>query len=273
MEIGSFYSHIQAAEWERGLSLSDALTIARSHGVTAIDVWAGDFETIPPEELRQILKEHGMRVCSVHGYTVCDVQNRAAINASVKQMKQQMRNALLAGSPYFMIVPQKAESYEESEREQFVEGIREIFVQLASYGKEIGIQATVENISDVFYPYASFDDIRWYLENIPDIRYTYDSGNFTLAGFDELEGAKIFADKTVYVHLKDVEVVPESDLVRNGICYEGPAIDDGIVKNQEAVEYLKRKGYDGVLTIEICSEEDTFHKMLLSADRYAKYIK
>ena len=188
-------------------------------------------------------------------------------------MKLDMLNAKKADSQFFMIVPQPAEAYEGEMYEKYTATVEKIFSILTAYGKEIGIQATVENFSLREIPYTSFEDITKLLEHNPDLMYTYDCGNFPLAGFDEIEGLKLFADRTVYVHLKDLELAEESTIFRNGKFYEGPAIDDGFVKNDEAFRYLAQKGYDGVFTMEICSLIDVYDKLLLSADRYMEKIR
>lgn len=53
--------------------------------------------------------------------------------------------------------------------------------------KNVGIQVTVEDYSEAKIPYSSYEDIDWLLDNIPELKFTYDSGNLPLVGIDELE--------------------------------------------------------------------------------------
>ncbi len=273
IQLGAFYSQVEAGVLEKGLTLDEALSEAKKHSIDWVDVNADYFYKIPPKEFSEKLKKHGIGISSVHGLTVCDVSSGERINEAIRSMKERMEFAKIAGSKFFMIVPQAAPNYREDMKDEFVNGFRRLFSEVARYGKEIGIQATVENFSLISLPYTSFDDIRWLLENIPEIMYTYDSGNYTLAGFDEVEGAKMFYDRTVYSHFKDVEVVKEkTPFLYDGLYYDGPALDDGIVKNNEVLDFFKEKGYDGIITIEICSAKNEFEKLIVSADRYKEKI-
>ena len=273
IELGAFYSQVEAGICEKGLSLDEALSEAGKHSIKWVDVNSDYFYKTPPEEFAKRLEKHGIGISSVFGLTECDVSSGERIDEAIRSMKERMEFAKIAGSKFFMIVPQAAPNYREDMKDEFVNGFRRLFSEVARYGKEIGIQATVENFSLISLPYTSFDDIRWLLENIPEIMYTYDSGNYTLAGFDEVEGAKMFYDRTVYSHFKDVEVVKEKTcFLYDGLYYDGPALDDGIVKNNEVLEFFKEKGYDGIITIEICSANNEFEKLMISADRYIEKI-
>ena len=273
MELGAFYSQIKAAVYEKGLDIDNAMDTARAHGITQVDVSAQVFDEMSPAAFKKHILAHDMKIVSVHGIPVCDVSNKIAQKESIAEMKRQMEKALAAESKFFMIVPQMAATYCPQKHTEYVSSMRELFAEVSEYGKEIGIQATVENFSRRDYPYTSFDDIDWLLTHIPELMYTYDSGNFPLAGFDELEGLKLFLPRTVYAHLKDLAVVEKSSLLRDGVYYDGPALGDGFVKNDEAVDYLIANGYDGVFTIEICCGDNLYEKLLKSADRYMKKLK
>ena len=185
IELGAFYSQIEKGISEKGLTLDEALIEARNHSIKWVDVNADYFYTVSPKEFSDRLKKHGMGISSVHGLTVCDVSSNEKIEESVVNMKKQMEFAKEAGSTFFMIVPQSAPTYTEEKREEFTHALRYIFKEVAEYGKQIGIQATVENFSLVSLPYTSFDDIEWLMENIPELMYTYDSGNFYHFGIDK----------------------------------------------------------------------------------------
>ncbi|MBO5370715.1 MAG: sugar phosphate isomerase/epimerase [Clostridia bacterium] len=273
MKIGAFFSQIEAGIREKGMTIRSAMNNAVTHGITCLDVDADYFTRITPEKFAKEAKEVSMEIASVHSLAKIDVTSNKKITESIEKMKLDMLNAKKADSQFFMIVPQPAEAYEGEMYEKYTATVEKIFSILTAYGKEIGIQATVENFSLREIPYTSFEDITKLLEHNPDLMYTYDCGNFPLAGFDEIEGLKLFADRTVYVHLKDLELAEESTIFRNGKFYEGPAIDDGFVKNDEAFRYLAQKGYDGVFTMEICSLIDVYDKLLLSADRYMEKIR
>lgn len=266
-ELGAFYHQIEAGMKENGLTIEEAMDTVRAHGIKWADVNSEYLCCENPEVFASRLKAHGIGIISVHCTVPCDVSSEDALTASIEETKRHMLLAKRAGSKFFMLVPRKADTYCEDKYEEYVAGVRFLLKELAVYGKEIGIQATVENFSDRSFPYTSFDSIKWILDNIPDMRYTFDSGNYMLAGFNEFVGAKIFFDKTVYAHLKEMKPVGyETDCLRDGVYYDRPVFGEGIVKNFEVIDYYLKNGYDGVLAIEYYGNNGIFDKTLASAD-------
>jgi len=273
MKLGAFYGQLIAGVREKGMDLNTSLATARAHGITCADLAASDFIKISAKEFAALLASHDIEVASTHDSYLLDYATREGIEKTIESVKQHMCDAQSIGCPYFMLVPQPPKYHSEDRHAEFEDACRETFARLTAYGKEIGIQATVENYSLWEHPYTTFADFDWIFANIPDVMYTYDSGNFPLADFDEIEGLKRYLDKTVYVHLKDLEITKDQGIVRRGVYYEGPALGDGFVKNDEAVRILAANGYDGCLTIEICSGIDVYDKLLKSADVYAEKLK
>jgi len=273
MVLGAFYGQLLAGMREKGMDIHTSLQTARDHGISGVDLAATDFVKMAPADILALLKEHDMTVESTHDSYVLDYATREGIEATIEFVKKNMRDAKSIGSPYYMLVPQPPKYHTPEQQDLFIAACRETFARLTAYGKEIGMQATVENYSLWEHPYTTFDDFDWIFSNIPDAMYTYDSGNFPLADFDEIEGLNRYIDRTVYVHLKDLEITKDQGIVRRGVYYEGPALGDGFVKNWEAVCILDAHGYTGCLTIEICSGVNVYDKLLKSADVYSEKLK
>lgn len=266
MEIGCFYSNIIAGVKEKGLTPEDALKIAVDHGIRALDVGHSTVEQMTAEVLLKQIKACGMYISSVYAFFCCNVCTKEGYDESLEKMKAAMQLAKEAESTYFMPVPQKSADYKEDNQELFVAGIRKLFADLTAYGEEIGIQVIFENISGRDLPYGTCEDVAYLLEHNPALGFAYDSGNFPLAGIDELEAAEQFADRTVYVHLKDLKVVEQSNLVRDGVAYDSLELGGGYLKHKEVLALLKSKGYQGTAVIEINSGPDIFERAMKSAD-------
>ncbi len=272
MQIGCFYDIIESSVSEMGFAdIDEALEAAYEAGIRFADVSSASLKAEKPEDFGARLKKHGIEIASVHGLLRCPFKTEEEKNASIAAMCNAMDLAKRAGSPRFMIVPQIPDVFDEADTEEFRAFVIEVFKESAKYGRSIGLIPTVENFSNRFYPYTTIEDIEHLLSASPELSFTYDSGNFTLAGISEVEGAKVFASRTVYCHLKDLLICEKSDLLRDGKYYDSVAIGGGFMDNKTAIEHLKAAGYDGPLIIELCRNKDKY-KMCLASIEYLKSI-
>ena len=102
-------------------------------------------------------------------------------------------------------------------------------------------------------------------------------GNFTLSGYDELEGARLFVGRTVHAHINDFAIA-DADypciIERDGKLYKGTRLGDGFVKNREAIKVLKDGGFtDGCFVIELSNKTDRFKKTLESVEWIRKAVE
>src|SRR5262249_20079252 len=91
----------------------------------------------------------------------------------------------------------------------------------------------------------------------PDLRVTYDVGNFLLAGEEPLAPLERIASRIAHVYLKDWQIYPPgapapagSFTGLDGTQYYGMAMGEGVLDLPEAVARLDRLGYAGHLSIE-----------------------
>lgn len=262
--IGAFYCQIAAGIAEAGMrDVEETFNYARSHGITEIDFNSKEIN----DSTAAMLKNCGMHAASVHGAAPCEFETREKYLESLDFMKRAIDKAVAIGSPYFMNVPQPPKDMSPDKHGDLVKAIREQFSDLCEYAKQLPITVTVEDFSTDAVPYATFEDIDYLLENNPSLMFTYDSGNFPLAGIDEAEGAKRYADRTIYVHLKDLKVVENEGILRRGVYYDSLELGGGYLKNLESLKILKNAGFtDGVITIEVNSSFDRLSRTIKSVD-------
>jgi len=266
MELGIFYCQLLSAEKEQGVKYEDAIAKAQSLGITAIDLDVTYIYQTVPEVLKEHLAQYGMHVSSVHSAAQCSVSPDGCIHFGLERMKEDIRRAKRVGSPRFMAVPQLPDDYKPENRKLYVDGFRKLFKKLAVYGKEIGVQVTVEDFSTTSVPYASFEDLDWLMDNIPELMFTFDSGNFHLAGFDEMKALEKYTDRTVYLHLKGIlKVDYETDILRDGHYFEIMDLGTGVVDNKAIYDHFRSVGYDGVIIME-CNFSDQYNRTLKSVD-------
>lgn len=273
IEIGAFYAQILKGVTEKGLTIDEAISECSKNGIKWADVGVKFLHEEGAEVIADRLKRNGMGIISVHSGVVTDVSSEEAFLASLESGKRDMDLAKQAGSKYFMIVPQKTKPFDESLTDAFFAGARRLVGELCEYGKKIGLQVTVENFSKREMPYSTIRDMEWFFENIDGLRFTLDSGNFTLAGCQEYIGARLFFDKAVYAHLKDfVETDKETNAFRDGIYYDRVPMFDGMVRNADIIKYYVKNGFDGVFTVEY-SGDNVFDTTILGAKRIIELLE
>lgn len=271
MEIGCFYNNIITGAREKGITEEEALELAARSGIKALDISYTTIEQKTAEAICKQVEKFGMHISSVYAFTSCPVSSEDAFKESLKKMKNAMREAVKVHSPWFMPVPQKGEDYSEEQHDVYVSGTRRLFAELAAYGKELGVQVIVENISRKDFPYATIEDISYLLDYTPNLDFAYDSGNFPLAGIDELEAIAILGKQTAYVHLKDLKMVKESNLIRDGVCYDCVELGGGYLKLKEVLAVLKKRGYKGTIVIEVNSP-NALERVIKSAEFIASIL-
>lgn len=273
-KIGAFYCQLAAGVREQGLTdVKAALDLVHTKGITGIDFNSKEIN----ESTSSLLTSCGMEAVSVHGFMPLEFTTDAKYNESLSNMEAAIDKAIDIESPFFMSVPQPPKDMDPALKPDFVKAVRAQFSDICRYVENKPIQITVEDFSTDACPYATFEDIDCLLNNNPTLGFTYDSGNFPLAGIDEVEGAKRYADRTVYVHLKDLKVTDASDpspILRRGVYYDSLELGGGYLKNLEALRILKAAGYtDGAVTIEINSSYDRLSRTLTSYDWLIEAIK
>ncbi len=263
-KIGAFYCQIAAEIKKQGIpDIKAAFELAHKNNITCLDFNSKEID----EGTAELLRSTDMSAASVHGYMPLNFATDKMYDESLKNMCDAIDKAISVGSPFFMSVPQLPKDMDEALRPEFIKAVRAQFADLCDYVKDKPITVTVEDFSLSNSGYGTFEDIDYLLNNNPTLGFTYDSGNFALAGIDEVEGAKRYADRTVYVHLKDLKIVAPDPvhILRRGVYYDSLELGGGQLKNLEALKIIKDAGYiEGAITIEVNSSFDRLSRTLTS---------
>ena len=108
------------------------------------------------------------------------------------------------------------------------------------YGTEKGVTVTVEDFDGLDSPLAGMYGIHWFLQQVSELMYTLDTGNFLFYGEKVLDAFELLKERIVHVHCKDRR--PET----NASVQAGT----GYIPFAEVLENLKKQDYDGFLAIE-----------------------
>lgn len=142
------------------------------------------------------------------------------------------------------------------------------------YGKKQGVAVSIEDFDGLTAPYCRVSGVAEFLENVPGLKLSFDTGNFVMFHDDELKAFEIFKEKICTVHLKDRCYEREVTYVENSLCGKDKSGDkyiieypvvvcadgervcsvpvgDGFIHIKEIMSRLKKLGYDGGFIAEL----------------------
>ena len=129
------------------------------------------------------------------------------------------------------------------------------------WGKEKGVEVTIEDFDDYTSPLSRNRGIRWFLDNVPDLGFTFDMGNFAFMQEDIWQAWELLADRIRHIHCKD----------RCRGLEPAPA-GKGDIPMRELLEKLKETGYEGWLAAEHFGAPDQEAFLLESAGFLVKNL-
>jgi sugar phosphate isomerase/epimerase len=97
------------------------------------------------------------------------------------------------------------------------------------------------------------------LDSVKGLKFNFDNGNFFNSGDDMLDAYDEFWEDTVNVHIKEWQYTEDEN--KGMLCADGKFISGGLhgkgLLDQEGmINALKKKGYDGYISIEYEGELD-----------------
>lgn len=114
------------------------------------------------------------------------------------------------------------------------------------------------------------------MENVPHLRFTFDSGNFKYCLENELEAFDALKNRIVHVHLKDRSFDAKKGekyqlTIDKKKMYPSP-VGYGCIAMKEILHNLSAIGYDDFVTIEHFGVKDQLKCMELSAKWVSEHL-
>lgn len=257
-----FYHHLTEASEQSGKPLLEIMRYIRSLGIDWVEM---DYAVLSEDiSAAEALKKEGLGISSI--YAFYDFGNNP--NGSVGF--SQVDCAKKVGCDKIMIIPgfytSDSREQTEKERENMLAAMRE----MCRYAAENGVTPTIEDFDDAKSPIATAEQMLWFTERIPELKITFDAGNFMFSARDELEALEMLRKKIVHVHCKDR--TPEKKAgceVKTAVdgrnMYPSP-VGAGCIKMKRIIEELKKDGYCGIFTIEHFGAADQMEYIKKSAE-------
>ncbi len=269
MELGTFFSQLEIAVMNgESKSIDDILDAVGEKGLSYVDVSSATFDNnYSPESLCELLERHNVNVGSVFHLIHFEYKKENILSEIKENTKICLDRVARSDCGLVMPVPVIYDEHEGAEERELCRNIvAEYLSDFTNQAKEYGITVMLENFSDTRCPFATIEDIDYMLTNVPDLRYALDTGNFWFGGTDVIQAARRFKDKTVHVHLKDIEPTEKGTLTVCGKTCNSVAMGDGIIPFKTIFDIIKEAGYNSGATVEINHNDDLFSKTIKSLD-------
>ena len=142
-------------------------------------------------------------------------------------------------------------------RKLIAAGLQKVIPQ----AKAAGITLTIEDVGSPVAPYGTMEDMLEMCDLVgPDLKLTYDNGNFLTRGQDPNAALAAVWERVAHTHCKDWRKLPsdaDQGLVgADGNRYIGEVCGEGEMDYPANIAELKRRGYGGYLSFEYEGPDD-----------------
>ncbi len=261
MRLAIFWDHIRRAAEQRGVERPEMLRQVRALGYSMAELDLADLRADPG--IADQLRAAGMGISSIYGFFDF---GRDGDGSAAREL---VDAAVRLGAERIMLIPGFYSRADEAIRQRERANMVRATIQACDMAAEKGLTVTIEDFDGADSPIRDSAGMLWFLDRVPALRATYDSGNFRFCGEDELAAFDALGAHIAHVHLKDRALFTmggeRPKVAMDGTALYPSAVGGGIVPMQAVFERLKRIGYDGVLTVEHFDSADHLETMEASA--------
>lgn len=235
----SFYStHVLDLNFP---SPQEALKFATDRGVAGAVFLENELARRPFHEYCDLLDAAGLQK---DGFV--SLQNVAAVdavekNAAMDAVKHQVDSLEARGIPLLMIAPRVTLAKNRAELLSMRSRMAEAYTQIIEYARGSGITLAIENYSLTTRADSRISDLRWLFDQVPDLRFVLDTGNFYCVREDVLSAYDQLSDKLVQVHCKDWRIDEYGYMMRELLPrFNGCPLGEGVIPLTELLDRIAR---------------------------------
>lgn len=125
---------------------------------------------------------------------------------------------------------------------------------LCDKAQERDITVTLEDFDNIHAPYGTAEELAYFLERVPGLYCTFDTGNFIARGDDVLKAYDLLKTRIAHVHMKDRSFSPicgeEPLFFEDGKKLYPSPVGGGDLPMAEIANRLRKDSYGGICAIE-----------------------
>jgi len=264
MKIGVFLDHLRDAGIQSGLSLETVAAQAAEQGIEFVHV-NGEFWMENEERMDQLLQKTGLRVGAA------DLMCQLTQGKDVEKAEKLIRFMSRKGVEQLLLIPGFV--HEAQSRQAAMEQAAQHMKQLLYLARSLHVKCSLEDYDNIAAPFGTWQELKWYAEQLPELGISFDTGNFAYFAQDALTAYEQLEPYICLVHAKDRRYEgregEEGLKAVDGTLLYPSAVGSGEMPMREILSRLKAKGFCGGIIIEHFGSAD----MMADMRQSVKWLK
>lgn len=256
MKFGIFLDHLRDASNQTGQPLEKIAQQAARLGIAFVHV-NGDFWMENESRVDELLDKAGLYAGS------SDNIFQLTQGKDVDKAEKLIRFLSRKGVEQLLLIPGFV--HEAQSRQSAMDEAAKHMKELVYLARSLHVQCSLEDYDNSSAPFGTWQELKWYVEQVPDLKISFDTGNFAYFGQDALEAYAQLKPYICLVHAKDRKYAGragESPLkAMDGKLLYPSAVGSGEMPMQEILSDLKASGYQGGVLIEHFGSADMMADM------------
>lgn len=203
MKKGIFYNNVYSCP-EFNEDISEMMKFLQENEIEGIQFDINELKNVSSEEMLSNLEKYNCKAVCIHIVCHLTSADESLFKQAVKECEAAMKTAQKYGCKSLMVVPSYPEDINGKEdmpraKRRMAQGLK-ILTEIAP---EYGVSVYIENYSLRSLPFSLPEDILYFMDSVPNLKYNFDTGNFVYAGCDSAESLKSLSKYVKMVHVKD----------------------------------------------------------------------
>ncbi len=250
-QLSVFYEHISEAAEQSGSTVEKMLEYAVSCGIDGLecDLWRLEDKV----NIKSLFNNCGVKVSSIYNFFDFPHEDKNTCEIKYRGM---LEIAAYFGADKVLCVPGFVHDNEQMSECRKI--VAERLSEMCLAASEYGISVTLEDFDDVKSPCCTTEGLLYFMQNVSDLKYTFDTGNFRYCLESAEEAYETLKEYVAHVHLKDrsydsANAAPDNtngkaDL--SGAIMYPSIVCEGVIGIDRLIEKLVADGYSGRFAIE-----------------------
>lgn len=269
MEIAAFYENIAQGASALNISVKEALLSLKEKGMTRVYMCDRTFYDVK-DTLIPVLKALNI---GIEGFFAFGDYGHCPDSEDYKELVDLAKDQ---GAGNVLIVPGFVGRDEKAQEETLIKNMIHGMANAAAYGKKMGVCVSMEDFDGMEAPFSSVEGLKRFMDGIPDLYCSFDTGNFIMYHEDEKAALELFKDRLCTIHMKDRSDVPLHPGDKAKVCADGAKkypspVGYGNIAMKEILGRLKAIGYQGNVIVEMMDADE--HYVLEDIEKSVLWLK